>query len=329
MNVWGQHIKLSIFGESHGDGIGIVIDGLKAGFTPDFDAVNLDMARRRGDADISTARREADKVEVLSGLFNGTTTGAPLCAIIRNLDTRSSDYCLLPRPGHADYVAFVKHNGFNDYRGGGHFSGRITAPLVFAGSLAKQLLAESSIAVSSVIKQIGSVTGNEPVLSDAMREVILNAKKDGTSVGGVVELTASGVPVGLGEPFFGSVESVISSMFFSIPAVKAVGFGLGYGFASAYGHEVNDQYCVRDGKIQTKTNFNGGINGGITNGEDIVVSACIKPTPSIYKEQDSVDMKTLEEQKLTIRGRHDPCIVPRAAVVLEAALALCIWELMV
>ncbi len=344
MNTWGEKIKLSIFGESHGEAIGIVIDGLPPGFLIDFSEVEKEMKRRApGDGKISTARKEADQVEIVSGLMNGRTTGAPLCGLIRNTDTRSGDYSRLPRPGHADYTAFVKYKGFNDYRGGGHFSGRITAPLTFAGSLAKQLLKEKGIVIGSNVRQLGLVKGksvydegvqaetllfNEEKLTEAMREEILNAKSNESSVGGTVELVALSVPVGLGSPFFGSVESKISSMLFSIPAVKGVEFGRGFSFSSLYGHEANDQLYSEGECIKTYSNNNGGIIGGITNGSPLVASVAIKPTPSISREQKTVDLDTLENTTLRVQGRHDPCIVHRALVVLEGALALCLWDLL-
>lgn len=350
-NVWGERIKLSIFGESHGDGIGIVIDGLPVGFEIDFEEIDREMKRRSpGQTKFSTPRKEADKVQILSGLFNGKTTGAPLCGVIQNTNTRSGDYQPeLLRPGHADYTAHIKYKGFNDYRGGGHFSGRITAPLTFAGAVAKQILKQHNIFVGAHIKQIGSVKDDTfenvtvelldqlahnsfPVInhtaSEAMQEEILQVKHDHDSVGGIVECCALGLPIGLGSPFFQSMESRIASMMFSVPAVKGIEFGEGFGFAELKGSEANDAYKIKDGKVTTGSNRNGGIIGGITNGNPLIFSVVIKPTPSIAKQQQTVNINTMEDTTITVHGRHDPCIVPRAVPVTEAALALCVLDSM-
>ena len=305
MNNYGIRYKLSIFGESHGPVIGIVIDGLPPGFTPDMEKVAQEMARRApGQSEVSTSRTEADAVEIVSGLFEGKTTGAPLCAMIRNTNTHSEDYQKeLPRPGHADYTAHIKYKGFSDYRGGGHFSGRLTAPLVFAGALAKQLLPDVKITAQPVL-----IGGKAP--SD---ETILSAKGNGDSVGGVICCTVEGLPAGLGEPFFGSVESCLSALLFSIPAVKAVEFDEGFALADKRGSESN------------KTQF--GILGGITTGKPLKFKVAIKPTPSIAKEQDTIDLVTKQSAKIIVKGRHDPCIVPRAVVVVEAAAAICLLDL--
>ena len=349
-NVWGNRITLSIFGESHGEAIGIVIGGLPAGERIDEDEIAKEMLRRApGINEFSTKRKEADKPEIVSGVFDGKTTGAPLCCMIRNTDTRSADYdASLPRPAHADLTAYFKYKGNNDPRGGGHFSGRLTAPLVFAGALAKQILEKQGIAIGAHIKQIGTVCDtpftdvsayllNEmaksdfPTLdaakADAMKQQILAAKEQGDSVGGVVECAAFGVPAGLGEPFFGSAESVISALMYAIPAVKGVSFGDGFGLSAMHASEANDPIRLINGKILTESNHNGGINGGITNGMPIVCSVAFKPTPSISKAQQTVNLKTMKNETLSIKGRHDPCIVPRAVVVTEAMLALAVLEL--
>lgn len=353
--MWGNRLQLSIFGESHGEGIGIVINGLPVGFSPDLDEVKRQMTRRMGGQDpFSTARKEPDEVEIVSGLFENCVTGAPLCGMIRNTDKRSGDYAALKeraRPSHADYTGFIKYRGFNDPRGGGHFSGRITAPLVFAGSLARQVLAQKGIAIGGHIRSIGPVEDRRlapeeitadviskltydpfPVLSpekgEEMRKEILDARSECDSVGGRVEIAVTGLPAGLGEPFFDSMESVLSHLLFSVPAVKGVSFGSGFDIAAMRGSKANDPLCTEDGKIKTKTNHNGGICGGITNGMPLVFEVAVKPTPSIAQEQDTVNLRTLEAEKMQIKGRHDPCIVPRAVVVLESVAALGILEML-
>ncbi|MCL2837876.1 MAG: chorismate synthase [Oscillospiraceae bacterium] len=316
-DVWGSNIKISIFGESHGAAIGVVIDGLPSGVALDTEHIRREMLRRApGNDEFSTPRKEADEVEILSGVYDGKTTGSALCGIIRNTDTRSKDYRPhLLRPGHADFTAFVKYGGFSDPRGGGHFSGRLTAPLVFTGAIAKQILRARNVEINA--KRIAP-TDDE----------ILSAKADGDSIGGAIECVINGVPTGVGAPIFGSVESKISAMMFSIPAVKAVEFGAGVAFAQMHGSEANDEFYVENGKILTKTNNNGGINGGISNGMPIVFRVTIKPTPSIAKPQNTVDIERMENTTIQIEGRHDPCIVPRAVVVIEAAAALCVLDLM-
>lgn len=351
-NVWGENIKCSIFGESHGKAIGIVIGGLPAGEPVDEDEIDREMQRRApGNNALSTPRKERDAIEIVSGIFIGKTTGAPLCAFIKNENAHSGEYDFSrPRPGHADLSAYIKYKGFNDYRGGGHFSGRLTAPLVFAGSIAKQILARRGVAVGAHIKQIGNLQDttftdiNGTLLEDltnqsfpllnkeikeSMETLILKAKEENDSVGGIIECAACGIPAGLGEPFFGSMESVISQMMFSIPAVKGIAFGSGFDMAAMRGSEANDAIQIKDGTIITTTNHNGGINGGITNGMPIVCSVAFKPTPSIAKQQNTVNLDTMKNDTVTIKGRHDPCIVPRAVAVVEAVLALCIldqWE---
>ena len=352
---FGEHFRLTIFGESHGPAIGMVVDGIPAGFPIDEDAIARDMARRAPGRDpTATARREADAVRIVSGVLDGHATGAPLCGIIENTNTRSGDYTQLQtkmRPGHADYAGRIKYGGFNDPRGGGHFSGRLTAPLVFAGSIARQLLAAQGIEIAAHIAAIGGVQDArlDPVHVDAhmlralrdrrfplldpaqevpMREAVEAARMRQDSVGGVIECAAVGVRAGIGSPYFGSVESVTSQLLFSVPAVKAVEFGDGMALSGMTGSEANDGMTFEDGRVVALTNHNGGITGGITNGMPILLRAAIKPTPSIAREQHTVDLATGADTTLAITGRHDPCIVPRAVVVIESILAIALRELM-
>ena len=352
--VWGNKIKYSIFGESHGKAIGITIDGLQSGIEIDLDEVNKEMRRRApGRNKLSTARAEKDEFEILSGIFNGKTTGTPICAIIRNSDKHSKDYEKtknLMRPGHADYTGFVKYDGFNDYRGGGHFSGRLTAPIVFAGAIAKQVLGKNNILVGSHIKSIGNIEEEyfNPIdikedtlktlknkefatIDDSkgklMQEEILKAKEDMNSVGGIIECAILNLPSGIGSPFFGSVESVLSSLLFSVPAVKGVEFGAGFNISKMRGNEANDEFYMDGENIKTYTNNNGGILGGITSGMPVIFRTAFKPTPSIAKEQRTINIETRENTTIKIEGRHDPCIVQRAIPVIEAVAAMGILEL--
>lgn len=347
--VWGNNIKFSIFGESHGNAIGGVISSLPAGFEIDFDAIDKELVRRNHRAVYSTNRAEPDKYEILSGVFNGKTNGAPLAFMIKNSDTHSSHYDDIKdnmRPGHADYTAFVKYGGFSDYRGGGHFSGRITAPLVVAGAIAKQILEKeygikvyshikgiADIEESSVLDMVNPIEAlekindeNFPLLNDDNRDAIMKkiecAREEGDSLGGVIECVIAGVGAGIGEPFFDSIESRISQMIFSIPAVKGVEFGRGFDIAKMTGFDANDSFRYDRENVVTSTNNNGGINGGITNGMPIVFSVAIKPTPSIFKTQETINIKTKENVDFSLKGRHDVCIVPRAACVVECASAL-------
>lgn len=353
--MWGSKIKLSIFGESHGNAIGITIDGLPEGFSIDMDKIMMEMARRApGKSSLSTPRKESDIPEILSGYFEGKTTGTPLCAIIRNSNTKSKDYSKLKdvmRPGHADYTGAIRYKGFNDYRGGGHFSGRITAPLVFAGAICKQILEVKGIIVSAHINSIGKIKDCSflesdisdellnsfkekelPLintkLEDEMRQEILRARSSGDSIGGTIECAILGVSPGIGDPFFDSVESTLAHLMFSVPAVKGIEFGKGFDISKMRGSEANDEYYLENGNIKTKTNNNGGILGGITNGMPIIFNVAIKPTASIFKEQNAVNIVTMEETTLCIEGRHDPCIVQRALPVIEAVAAIGITELM-
>lgn len=348
-------IKLSIFGESHGEAIGCVIDGLPAGIKLDMDKIYKDMSRRAPGKDkFATPRLEKDIPQILSGVLGDTTTGAPLAMIIQNTNTKSGDYSNLmsvPRPSHSDYPAFVKYNGFNDVRGGGHFSGRLTAPLVFAGAVAKQILAQKGIKVAAHIKRIGAVCDdsfdycsipdeliskltdtNFSVINDEaeekMRAEIEKYRLDADSVGGEIECVATGLPVGVGGNMFDTVEGKLASILFGVPAVKGVQFGIGFDFAKSNGSAVNDAYKIENGNVALCTNNNGGVIGGMTNGAPVVVSVAIKPTPSIGKEQQSVNLQTMEEETLVVKGRHDPCIVPRAVPVIESAVALGLLDLM-
>ena len=346
-------MKYTIFGESHGPAIGVVLEGVPPGLALDLDAVRFDLARRApGKNALSTARREADEPHILSGVFEGRTTGAPLCAVIENTDTRSGDYEKtkdLARPGHADYPAHVRYGGFHDYRGGGHFSGRLTAPLVFAGGVAKQLLAQRGIFVGAHISTIYGVNDDPledweslracaakdfPVLSDEkgaeMREAILEAKNEQDSVGGAIECGVFGLPAGAGSPDFGrNAEGIFSQYLFAVPAVKAVAFGAGTAFALMRGSEANDPLFVDDdGSIRAEQNCAGGINGGITNGMPLVFEATLRPTPSIGRRQFTVNLAARENAELELSGRHDPCVVHRAVPVLEAAAALAACELL-
>jgi len=350
---WGKKVKYSIFGESHGRGIGITIDGLPSGISLNMDFINNEMQRRApGRDELSTKRSEGDKVEILSGYFNGHTTGTPLCAVIFNENQKSADYDKLKdlaRPGHADFTGKVKYSGFNDYRGGGHFSGRITAPLVFAGAVAKQILFQKGILIGSHILSIGDVFDNYfdgvnlknqllidvskkrfPVIDDAkgleMKNIILKAKEEMDSVGGIIEAAILDLPCGLGEPFFDSIESNLAQLLFSVPAVKGVEFGEGFEITKVLGSKANDIPYMNKGSVCMRTNNNGGINGGISNGMPIVVRVAMKPTPSIAKLQNTIDMGTYQNSEVSITGRHDPCIVLRALPVIEACAAMSILD---
>ena len=323
-------MKHIIFGESHGPAIGVVLEHVPSGIVVDMDFIRAEMARRApGKSPMSTARREADEPHILSGVFEGKTTGTPLCAVIENTDTRSKDYAKLkdlPRPGHADYSGHVRYEGCNDYRGGGHFSGRLTAPLVFAGALAKLILKEKGVTVSAVISNVGGVADPTP---EQVEEIVLAAKGDLDSVGGAIRCTVDGLPAGLGAPDYGrNVEGIFSQQLYAVPAVKAVAFGAGFGFATMRGSQANDPFYMDGDAVRTRTNHTGGVNGGITNGMPIIFEVAIRPTPSIAQEQDTVDLSTGRGAKLVIEGRHDPCIVHRAVPVIEAAAALAACELL-
>ncbi len=356
----GKNIKISIFGQSHSEAIGVVIDGIPAGISFDPNRINKFMARRApGQNKYSTSRKESDFPEIVSGLLKNEndmliSCGAPICAVIRNTNQRSGDYNNLqfvPRPGHADYTAAVKYKGFNDIRGGGHFSGRLTAPLCFAGALAVQLLEKKGIYVGAHIKAIGHIEDesfdpmNEqksviispgeksfPVIDDnignKMMDLIEAVRLEQDSVGGVVECCITGLPVGIGDPMFEGLENIISRVVFGIPAVKGIEFGEGFGSARLRGSENNDEYVINeDGNVKTLSNHAGGILGGISNGMPVIFRAAFKPTPSISRPQRSVNLSSCENEELVIHGRHDPCIVPRAVPVVEAAAAVAVLDL--
>lgn len=351
----GEHIHVSVFGQSHSPAIGVVVDGLPAGERVDMEELGRFLKRRApGQNATSTPRKEADLPQFLSGLVDGVTCGAPLAALIENTNTRSQDYAQLrdkPRPGHADFTAQVKYGGFQDVAGGGHFSGRLTAPLCIAGGICLQMLKRRGIEVAAHIASVAgeadrpfdpmweSVETMEklkrapfPVLDEKagerMRKVILQAKEEGDSVGGIVECLVTGVPAGLGDPMFGGMENRLAAALFGIPAVKGVEFGAGFGVATMRGSENNDPFTVKNGKVVTETNHAGGILGGITNGMPLVFRLAFKPTPSIAKQQQTVSLSKNQVEELVVTGRHDPCIVPRAVPVVEAVTALVLSDLL-
>lgn len=354
-STYGDKIKISVFGESHGNGIGVVIDGLPAGVKIDMDGVLTQMSRRAPGKDrTATPRKESDLPKVLSGMLGDTLTGAPLCAVIENTNTRSGDYGNLlscPRPGHSDYTAFVKYNGANDIRGGGHFSGRLTAPIVFAGSICRQILAQKGIKIAAHINSIGNVS-DEPLnpvsvddalieklnassfalidnsVEEKMRDEVEDARMSLDSIGGTIECAVTGIEAGLGEPMFDGVEGVIAKAVFGVPAIKGIEFGKGFELSKMRGSQSNDPFRYKDGKVVTETNNCGGILGGITNGMPIIFRAAVKPTPSISQKQKTVDLQKKENAELEVHGRHDPCIVPRAVPVIEAVTAIAIANLM-
>ncbi len=355
MGTFGNKIKLSVFGESHGKGIGAVIEGVPSGYTIDMDKVLLQMARRAPGKDkTATPRVEKDFPNIKSGLLNSVTTGAPICCLIENTNTQSGDYSnllALPRPGHSDYTAFVKYQGNNDIRGGGHFSGRLTAPIVFAGGIFRQILEEKGIKIAAHISSIGNVQDKsfDPVNIDpslmerlstssfalidqskeeSMRQEVEAARMDLDSIGGTVECAVSGLEPGIGGPLFEGIEGTIAQAMFGIPAVKGIEFGKGFESSKLRGSQNNDAFEYKKGKVVTKTNNCGGILGGISNGMPITFKVAIKPTPSISKEQETVNLQTKENDKLVVKGRHDPCIVPRAVSVVEAMTAVAIFDLL-
>ena len=349
-STYGENLKLSIFGQSHGAAIGMTLDGIPAGLPVDLEALQTFLNRRApGQSDWSTPRKEADRPEILSGLVDGFTCGAPIAALIRNGNTKSRDYANLydvPRPGHADYTAQVKYGGFQDVAGGGHFSGRLTAPLCIAGGMCKQWLEQMGIRIGAHILAIGEcgdvyfdpmdpelegVGTDFPVLEEAsgkaMRQLIAQAREARDSVGGIIECAITGLPAGIGEPMFGGMESRIAQIVFGIPAVKGVEFGIGFDCACVPGSQSNDDFAIADGKIVTRTNNAGGIQGGITNGMPLIFTTAFKATPSIACAQQSVSLSRMEAVTLEVKGRHDPCIVPRAVPVVEAAAAIAVYDL--
>jgi len=349
----GSKLKITIFGESHGPAVGVAIDGLPPGLPVEENEIAAAMARRAPGQNLySTPRAEKDEVNILSGVFQGKTTGTPLCAMIANTNVRRQDYGAgsLLRPGHADYTGLVRYAGFNDPSGGGHFSGRLTAPLVFAGVLAGQWLAERDIVVGAHAVMIGHVADaafdpcavdaatleglkrkDFPVLDSSaaeyMKAAIMEAKDNEDSLGGIIECAACGLPAGWGSPMFAGVENVIASLLFAIPAVKGVEFGAGFAIAEMKGSEANDPFVLQEERVMTATNHNGGVNGGITNGMPLILRAAVKPTPSIGQSQNTVDMVDHTEKIISINGRHDPCIVLRAVPVVEAAVALALMDI--
>lgn len=324
-STYGNHVKISIFGQSHSEAIGVVIDGLPAGHAIDMEKLQGFLNRRApGQSKYTTSRKEADEPEFLSGLVGNVTCGAPLCAIIRNTNTRSGDYDNIrdiPRPGHADFVAHVKYAGYEDVSGGGHFSGRLTAPLCIAGGIILQLLEKEGIEIESSIKEIGG-NAEDPF------QAIEAARAEGDSVGGIISCRITGLPAGIGGPMFDGVENKVAQAVFSIPAVKGIEFGRGFDAARIRGSENNDEYYFDGDTVKTRTNNHGGILGGITSGMPVDFQVAIKPTPSISIEQNSISYSKGEDAKLAVRGRHDPCIVPRAIPCVEAAAAIAIYDLM-
>lgn len=343
-------MRYTIFGESHGNAIGVTLTGVPAGIEVDMEALNFEMSRRAtGKNKLSTPRKETDEIEWLSGLFEGKTTGTPLTLMIRNHDQHSRDYSqlkVMPRPSHADYTGMVRYGGYNDYRGGGHFSGRLTAPLVAAGAIAKQILSEKGIFVGAHIASVGDIfdvpldgvtdqrevlrqTARKafPVINDKagqeMQDIILQTREEGDSVGGTIQCAIYGLPAGVGAPDLDeNLEGELARHLFAVPAVKGIEFGAGFALAEMRGSQANDPFYTENGQIRTRTNRSGGINGGITNGMPVIFTVAMRPTPSISREQDTVDLTTGKNAKLSVHGRHDPCIVHRAVPVIEAAAAL-------
>lgn len=348
-NTFGNSVAVTLFGESHGEYIGATIDGLAPGITIDNEYIAHMLTLRRPDEKISTPRKEKDEYKIISGVLNNKTTGTPITILIPNENIKSDDYSqmkTIARPSHADYTAECKYHGFQDSRGGGHFSGRITAALVAAGAICRYALEQKGILIGTHIKKCGGVSDSEfsdltkeidklnrktfAVLKETsgekMREAILNAAANGDSVGGVLETAIIGMPTGVGEPWFDTIEGMLSHMIFSIPAVKGVEFGAGFAIADMQGSAANDSIHIENNKAVTKTNNNGGINGGLTNGMPIIFRTAIKPTPTIFKPQDTIDFKTMTETVLEPKGRHDPAIIHRARVVQDAAAAIVLCD---
>lgn len=351
-STWGNNIKVSIFGESHGEAIGAVLEGIPAGQKINFDEIICQLNRRKPRNDgFTTSRKETDNFKILSGIFKGHTTGTPICAVFYNEDADFSSYKdLVFRPGHADYTAHVRYKGFEDYRGGGHFSGRLMCPLVFAGSICRQILENKGIFLGSHISSVGNINDRSfdpvnvskaslknlsqsefPVIDQEAKSIIerkiLSIKSQGDSIGGTIECAIVGVPAGLGNPIFDNIESKISSIIFGIPAVKGIEFGRGFDSSKILGSENNDNYVLKEGKISTETNNHGGILGGISSGMPIIFKVAFKPTPSIAKKQITIDAKNNSQKILELTGRHDPCIVLRAAPIVESAAAIAILDI--
>ena len=350
-NTFGNNISYTLFGESHGKEIGIVIDGLAPGIEIDEDLIRHQLALRRSISSVSTGRRESDDFRIASGVMNGRTCGTPICILIPNTDTKSGDYDSWhgkARPGHADLTGHIKYHGFEDPRGGGHFSGRLTAPIVAAGAIAIKALADKGILIGTHIARCGNVKDRDFLdyeedikalnsmefaaldadAGEAMKEEILSAAKDGDSIGGILESAAVNVPAGLGEPWFDTMEGLLSHALFSIPGIKAVSFGSGFEMANVRGSVFNDPFRMENGRIVTTSNNNGGINGGITNGMPIIIKCAVKPTPSIFREQKTVDFTENKETTLKLEGRHDPAIIHRARVVADSVIALVLCDVL-
>ena len=349
-NSLGKLFTITSFGESHGNLVGVIIEGCPAGLAIDEGDIQRELDRRKpGASPLTTARKEEDRVEVLSGILDSHTTGAPVCLAVWNKDIDSSEYGkvrFLPRPGHADYTAYVKYGGFNDYRGGGRFSGRITAGFVMAGAVARKLLAIIRTEVLAHTVDIGGIAAQpgepdeikkavaknavhcaDPEAAQKMIAAIEEAKRDGDSLGGIIEGIALGLPVGLGEPVFNAIDAELAKSLFAIPAVKGVEFGAGFQAARKKGSENNDPFAIKDGRIITTSNNAGGVLGGISSGMPLVVRVAVKPTASIAREQPTVDIGKMTETRLAVKGRHDACIVPRAVVVVESMMAVTLCDL--
>ena len=350
-NTYGNSITVTLFGESHGEQIGAVVDGLAPGMEIDLDFINHQLNLRKPHGRISTQRVEADEPKIVSGVFEGKTTGTSLCVLFENQNTKSKDYSKtkdLMRPGHADYTALQKYHGFADYRGGGHFSGRLTTPIVAVGAILIHALQKKGIYIGSHIQKCGPIEDKKftdfaseiakvndltfPVLddniADQMYQYIEQVAAEGDSVGGVLETVITGMPTGVGEPWFDTMESMLAHAIFSVPAVKGIEFGSGFGFADMKGSEANDAFQMQGERVVTKTNHNGGVNGGITNGMPISFRTVIKPTPSIYKKQDTVNIASMENTELQIEGRHDPAIIHRARVVIDSMVAIVLADML-
>lgn len=353
-SIFGDSVQFCLFGESHSEAIGVLINGIAPGIELDLEFITKQLEKRKPKGKISTARVEADEFKIVSGFFNGQTTGTPLCILIENKSQKSGDYettKALLRPSHADFTANEKYLGCQDYRGGGHFSGRLTAPIVIAGAIATQILLSHNITIGTHIKELKSICDGDfstdraamerqldllndsyfPVLDaasgEAMTHAIEAAASEGDSVGGVLETVILNMPAGIGEPFFSSIESKLSQLLFSIPGVKGVDFGLGFPITKLMGSQANDSFYMEQGEIKTKTNNNGGINGGISNSMPIVFKTAVKPTPSIYKEQETVNVESRKNEILQIKGRHDPAIIHRARVVVDSMAAIGLLDL--
>ncbi len=353
-NTFGNHLCITLFGESHGEMIGAVIDGISPGIEIDHELIKKKLSLRRPSGRISTPRVESDEYKIVSGEFNGFTTGTPLCILIPNTNKKSQDYSevsRLARPGHADYTAECKYHGYQDFRGGGHFSGRLTAALVAVGAIVCSALEKKGIKIGTHISSLAGIADRkfdanglmndidvlnasgfavlDPVAGEKMKDEIYKASAEGDSVGGVLETAVTGMPAGVGEPWFDTVEGLLSHALFSIPAIKGVEFGAGFGFAEMRGSAANDPIRIQGGRVVTETNNNGGINGGITNGMPIIFRCAVKPTPSIFKEQNTVDMIKGENASLTLSGRHDPAIIHRARAVVDCMAALVLADALI